>query len=69
LWLKEVIAIWLYRFEVNIRASAILGVLGGGGIGSHRHHAGGDCRGEFLVSVAGSREVARQPEPGNGGEL
>lgn len=32
--LPEVIAIWLYRFEVNIRASAILGVLGAGGVGS-----------------------------------
>ncbi|WP_328821809.1 PhnE/PtxC family ABC transporter permease [Nesterenkonia haasae] len=31
--LPEVIAIWLYRFEVNIRASAILGALGAGGIG------------------------------------
>ncbi len=32
--LPEVIAFWLYRFEINIRASAILGVLGAGGIGS-----------------------------------
>ena len=32
--MPEVIAIWLYRFEVNIRASAILGVLGAGGIGT-----------------------------------
>lgn len=32
--MPEIIAIWLYRFEVNIRASAILGVLGAGGIGS-----------------------------------
>ena len=32
--MPEVIAIWLYRFEVNIRASAVLGVLGAGGIGS-----------------------------------
>lgn len=31
--MPEVIAIWLYRFEVNIRASAILGALGAGGIG------------------------------------
>ncbi|WP_223881160.1 phosphonate ABC transporter, permease protein PhnE [Nesterenkonia ebinurensis] len=31
--LPEVLAIWLYRFEVNIRASAILGALGAGGIG------------------------------------
>ncbi|MGO1949053.1 MAG: phosphonate ABC transporter, permease protein PhnE [Mycobacteriaceae bacterium] len=32
--MPEIIAIWLYRFEVNIRASAILGTLGAGGIGS-----------------------------------
>lgn len=32
--LPEVVAFWLYRFEINIRASAILGVLGAGGIGS-----------------------------------
>ncbi|HEX2766515.1 MAG TPA: phosphonate ABC transporter, permease protein PhnE [Candidatus Limnocylindria bacterium] len=31
--LPEVIAFWLYRFEINIRASAILGVVGAGGIG------------------------------------
>ncbi|WP_324615193.1 PhnE/PtxC family ABC transporter permease [Nesterenkonia sedimenti] len=31
--MPEVLAIWLYRFEVNIRASAILGALGAGGIG------------------------------------
>ncbi|MFC0678016.1 phosphonate ABC transporter, permease protein PhnE [Lysobacter korlensis] len=32
--LPEIVAFWLYRFEVNIRASAILGVVGAGGIGS-----------------------------------
>ncbi|RZT64188.1 phosphonate transport system permease protein [Microcella alkaliphila] len=32
--MPEVVAYWLYRFEINIRASAILGVLGAGGIGS-----------------------------------
>lgn len=32
--MPEVVAFWLYRFEVNIRAGAILGVLGAGGIGS-----------------------------------
>ncbi|NED98109.1 phosphonate ABC transporter, permease protein PhnE [Phytoactinopolyspora alkaliphila] len=32
--LPEVVAFWLYRFEINIRASAILGVLAAGGIGS-----------------------------------
>lgn len=31
--LPEVLAFWLYRFEINIRASAILGVIGAGGIG------------------------------------
>ena len=31
--LPEVIAFWLYRFEINIRAAAILGVVGAGGIG------------------------------------
>lgn len=32
--LPEVVAFWLYRFEINIRASAVLGVIGAGGIGS-----------------------------------
>jgi phosphonate transport system permease protein len=32
--LPEVVAFWLYRFEINIRAGAILGVVGAGGIGS-----------------------------------
>ncbi|WP_062133167.1 phosphonate ABC transporter, permease protein PhnE [Demequina aestuarii] len=32
--LPEVLAFWLYRFEINIRASAVLGVIGAGGIGS-----------------------------------
>jgi len=32
--MPEIVAFWLYRFEVNIRAGAILGVLGAGGIGS-----------------------------------
>ncbi|HEY0248128.1 MAG TPA: phosphonate ABC transporter, permease protein PhnE [Gryllotalpicola sp.] len=29
----EVLAFWLYRFEVSVRASAILGLIGAGGIG------------------------------------
>jgi phosphonate transport system permease protein len=33
--LPEILAFWLYRFEINIRASAILGVIGAGGIGSY----------------------------------
>ena len=32
--LPEMVAFWLYRFEINIRASAVLGVIGAGGIGS-----------------------------------
>ncbi|MBQ1443964.1 MAG: phosphonate ABC transporter, permease protein PhnE [Renibacterium sp.] len=29
----EVFSFWLYRFEINVRASAILGLIGAGGIG------------------------------------
>lgn len=29
----EVLALWLYRFEINVRASTILGLIGAGGIG------------------------------------
>lgn len=32
--LPEMVAFWLYRFEINIRASAILGILGAGGVGT-----------------------------------
>jgi len=32
--MPEIAAFWLYRFEVNIRAGAILGAVGAGGIGS-----------------------------------
>jgi phosphonate transport system permease protein len=32
--LPEIIAFWLYRFEINIRAAAVLGVVGAGGIGT-----------------------------------
>lgn len=28
-----IVAYWLYRFEINIRASAVLGIVGAGGIG------------------------------------
>jgi phosphonate transport system permease protein len=31
--LPEIVSLWLYRFEINIRASAVLGVVGAGGIG------------------------------------
>ena len=37
--MPEVIAFWLYRFEINIRASAILGVVGAGGIGASLQQA------------------------------
>lgn len=30
----QVLSVWLYRFEVNVRASAVLGLIGAGGIGS-----------------------------------
>ena len=29
----DVLAFWLYRFEISVRASAILGLIGAGGIG------------------------------------
>ena len=29
----EILSIWLYRFEVNVRAGAVLGLIGAGGIG------------------------------------
>lgn len=32
--LPEIVAFWLYRFEINIRAAAVLGVVGAGGIGT-----------------------------------
>jgi phosphonate transport system permease protein len=32
--LPDIMAFWLYRFEINVRASAILGVVGAGGIGA-----------------------------------
>lgn len=32
--MPNIVAYWLYRFEINIRASAVLGVIGAGGIGS-----------------------------------
>jgi len=31
--LPEIIAHWLFRFELNMRASAVLGVVGAGGVG------------------------------------
>jgi phosphonate transport system permease protein len=31
--LPEIVAFWLYRFEINIRSAAVLGVVGAGGIG------------------------------------
>jgi hypothetical protein len=32
--MPNILAFWLYRFEINIRASAVLGVVGAGGIGA-----------------------------------
>lgn len=32
--LPEIVALWLYRFEINIRNSAVAGAVGAGGIGS-----------------------------------
>jgi phosphonate transport system permease protein len=31
--LPEIVAFWLYRFEINLRAAAVLGIVGAGGIG------------------------------------
>ncbi len=31
--MPNILAHWLYRFEINVRASAVLGVIGAGGIG------------------------------------
>lgn len=31
--MPNIVAYWLYRFEINIRASAVLGVIGAGGVG------------------------------------
>lgn len=32
--MPNIMAFWLYRFEINIRASAVLGIVGAGGIGA-----------------------------------
>ncbi len=32
--LPVIVALWLFRFEINVRASAVLGVIGAGGIGA-----------------------------------
>lgn len=32
--LPEIAAFWLYRFEINLRAAAVLGIVGAGGIGA-----------------------------------
>lgn len=32
--MPTIVAYWLYRFEINIRASAVLGVVGAGGVGA-----------------------------------
>jgi hypothetical protein len=55
-WLSYV----LQRFEVNVRASAILGFVGSGGIGSSGHLAG-----EFYSQTAGVR-MTHVPYKGDG---
>lgn len=32
--MPEVVALWLYRFEINVRAAAVLGAVGAGGVGT-----------------------------------
>ena len=32
--LPEIVAFWLYRFEINLRAAAVLGIVGAGGVGA-----------------------------------
>jgi phosphonate transport system permease protein len=32
--LPTIVAYWLYRFEINLRVSAFLGVIGAGGVGA-----------------------------------
>ncbi len=32
--LPEIVAFWLYRFEINLRSAAVLGIVGAGGIGA-----------------------------------
>jgi phosphonate transport system permease protein len=32
--MPNILAYWLYRFEINVRASAVLGIIGAGGIGA-----------------------------------
>ncbi|MDA2979091.1 MAG: phosphonate ABC transporter, permease protein PhnE [Actinomycetota bacterium] len=32
--MPNIVAYWLYRFEINVRASAVLGIVGAGGIGA-----------------------------------
>lgn len=54
--MPEIVAFWLYRFEINIRASAVLGVVGAGGIGSQlsetlRYKEFGQAGMAFIVVV------------------
>jgi phosphonate transport system permease protein len=32
--LPEIVAFWLYRFEINLRAGVVLGIVGAGGVGA-----------------------------------
>ena len=45
--MPNILAYWLYRFEINIRASAVLGVVGAGGVGAE------------LIAQLNFREFAR----------
>lgn len=56
--LPEIVAFWIYRFEINVRASAVLGVVGAGGVGqslvntvNFRHW---DKAGMLLVVIVGT---------------
>ncbi len=56
--LPEIVAFWIYRFEINVRASAVLGVVGAGGVGqslvntvNFRHW---DKAGMLLVVIIGT---------------
>lgn len=56
--LPEIVAFWIYRFEINVRASAVLGVVGAGGVGqslvntvNFRHW---DKAGMLLIVIIGT---------------
>ena len=69
--LPEIIGFWLYRFEINIRAAAVLGVVGAGGIGfaarSRRSRSGASRRRAWPSSSSSSRRSSSTPSPGASG--